>query len=460
MSDGVKEAGAGGAQPRTEHEREALRLLDVAVQATGGQHRAGQREMVLQVARALESRRHLLVQAGTGTGKSLAYLIPALQHAMTQEDPVVVATATLALQAQIMKRDAPRLVEALKDELPREPVVALVKGRSNYLCRHKVDGGYPGDEGEEALFTVADDGGMIGSATDGAAGPSSLLGKEVMYLRAWADQTETGDRDDLEVPVTDRAWRQVSVSAVDCLGASRCPQAEECFSERARADAADADVVVTNHAMLAISAFEGLAVLPAYSAVVVDEAHELQDRVTGAVTGQLSGSIVHGAATSLRRHTTVAVEDLIEAGAALDRAFTDTPSGLIAAGPDEVQEQALTGVLTAARQCLSDLGQDKDKEADADGGRQMARSRILEVLEVVERMLAARPEADFPEVLWATRPGHFEPGVGWQPGDETDPPQLYVAPLSVAGKLREGLFGKATTVLTSATLTVGSGERR
>ena len=202
MSDGVKEAGAVGAQPRTEHEREALRLLDVAVQATGGQHRAGQREMVLQVARALESRRHLLVQAGTGTGKSLAYLIPALQHAMTQEDPVVVATATLALQAQIMKRDAPRLVEALKDELPREPVVALVKGRSNYLCRHKVDGGYPGDEGEEALFTVADDGGMIGSAADGAAGPSSLLGKEVMYLRAWADQTETGDRDDLEVPVS------------------------------------------------------------------------------------------------------------------------------------------------------------------------------------------------------------------------------------------------------------------
>ena len=162
-------AGVGVVLAFARHEREALRLLDAAVQATGGQHRAGQREMVLQVARALESRRHLLVQAGTGTGKSLAYLIPALQHAMTQEDPVVVATATLALQAQIMKRDAPRLVEALKDELPREPVVALVKGRSNYLCRHKVDGGYPGDEGEEALFTVADDGGMIGSATDGAA---------------------------------------------------------------------------------------------------------------------------------------------------------------------------------------------------------------------------------------------------------------------------------------------------
>ena len=118
------------AAPRTDREREALALLESAVRATGGQHRAGQHRMVLEVARALESRRHLLVQAGTGTGKSLAYLIPALQHAMDQEDPVVVATATLALQAQIMRRDAPRLVEALRDELPREPVVALVKGLS------------------------------------------------------------------------------------------------------------------------------------------------------------------------------------------------------------------------------------------------------------------------------------------------------------------------------------------
>ncbi|PNL17654.1 DinG family ATP-dependent helicase YoaA [Micrococcus lylae] len=444
--------------PRTDREREALALLDAAVEATGGQHREGQREMVLQVARSLESRRHLLVQAGTGTGKSLAYLIPALQHAMEQEDPVVVATATLALQAQIMRRDAPRLIEALRDELPREPVVALVKGRSNYLCRHKVDGGYPGDEDAETLFTVADDGGMLSTEADDESGPTTSLGREVVYLRTWAEQTETGDRDDLEVPVTDRAWRQVSVSATDCLGASKCPVAEECFSERARANAADADVVVTNHAMLAISAFEGLAVLPEYSAVIVDEAHELQDRVTGAVTGQLSGSIVLGAATSLRRHGTVAVEDLVAAAASLDAAFTPCPSGLLATGLDDAQETALNAVLAAVRQCLSDLG--TGKETETDGGRQMARARALDVLEVTERMLAARPEADFPEVVWATRPGHFEPGVGWQPGNEEDPPQLYVAPLSVAGKLREGLFGAATTVLTSATLTVGTGERR
>ncbi|MDO5634648.1 MAG: ATP-dependent DNA helicase [Micrococcus sp.] len=448
-----------GAQPRTEREKEAVRLLDVAVTASGGQHRAGQHEMVVEVARSLESRRHLLVQAGTGTGKSLAYLIPALQHAMEQNDPVVVATATLALQAQIMRRDAPRLVEALREELPREPVVALVKGRSNYLCRHKIDGGYPGDEDAETLFTTADDGGVLSTAGDSAAGPSSPLGREVMALRAWAETTDTGDRDDLELPVTDRAWRQVSVSAIDCLGAQKCPVAEECFSERARAEAAEADVIVTNHAMLALSAFEGLAVLPEYSAVIVDEAHELQDRVTGAVTGVLSGSIVLGAATSLRRHAAVAVEDLVSAAAGLDVAFTAAPSGLLAQGVNEAQETALNALLSAARQCVSDLG-NGGKEAENDGARQMARSRIVDVLEVTERILAARPEADFPEVVWATRPGHFEPGVGWQPGNEEDPPQLFVAPLSVAGKLREGLFGRATTVMTSATLTVGHGERR
>jgi ATP-dependent DNA helicase DinG len=439
---------------RTEAERQALQWLDAAVEATGGQHRDGQRRMVVEVARSLESGTHLLVQAGTGTGKSLAYLVPALQHAVDAEAPVVVATATLALQAQIMRRDAPRLLEALQDELPREMTVALVKGRSNYLCRHKIDGGFPEEDGQ-ALFGLADDGEAM---VTGDAGPTSPLGREVKRLRDWAEETESGDRDDLEPGVSDRAWRQVSVSAVDCIGAQRCPMAAECFSERARADAAEADVVVTNHAMLAISAFEGLAVLPEFDAVIVDEAHELQDRVTGAVTGQLSGAIVQAAGSAARKHTAIAVEDLMQAGVGLDAAFAATPTGLIPRGPDEVQQNALRAVRDAARQGLSDTkgpgGAGGSAEA-ADGGRQMARSRLQEVLEVAERMLDAVPDADYPEVLWASRPGRFEPGTGWVPGDETAAPVLCVAPLSVAGRLREGLFGRATTVLTSATLTVG-----
>ena len=439
------------AEPRTDAEREALRLLDAVVGATGGQRREGQRRMVVEVARSLETGQHLLVQAGTGTGKSLAYLVPALQHALDAEHPVVVATATLALQSQIMRRDAPRLLEALAGQLPRPMNVALVKGRSNYLCKHKLEGGFPEEDGQ-ALFGLADDGEML-AGSDG--NPTSPLGREVLRLREWAEDTETGDRDDLDPGVSDRAWRQVSVSAVDCLGAQKCPMAAECFSERARSEAGEADVVVTNHAMLAISAFEGLAVLPEFDAVVVDEAHELQDRVTGAITGQLSGAIVQAAASSARKHTAIAVEPLVQAGVGLDAAFTATPTGLIPRGPDEVQLSALGAVRDAARQGLSDSKPSGGADSSADGGRQMARSRLQEVLEVAERMLEAVPETHHPEVLWASRPGHFEPGTGWVPGDETAPPVLYVAPLSVAGKLREGLFGQATTVMTSATLAIG-----
>ncbi|MGM7670164.1 ATP-dependent DNA helicase [Microbacterium sp. A93] len=452
MTQTVQDTGSQeAAEPRSDAEREALRLLDAVVEATGGQRREGQRRMVVEVARSLETGRHLLVQAGTGTGKSLAYLVPALQHALEAERPVVVATATLALQSQIMRRDAPRLLEALADELPRPMDVALVKGRSNYVCRHKLDGGFPEEEGQ-TLFGLADDGEMV-AGSDG--NPTSPLGREVLRLREWAEDTETGDRDDLDPGVTDRAWRQVSVSAVDCLGAQKCPMAAECFSERARSEAGEADVVVTNHAMLAISAFEGLAVLPEFDAVVVDEAHELQDRVTGAVTGQLSGAIVQAAASSARKHTAVAVEPLMQAGVGLDAAFTATPTGLIPRGPDEVQLSALSAVRDAARQALSDSKPSGGSDSSADGGRQMARSRLQEVLEVAERMLETVPETSHPEVLWASRPGHFEPGAGWIPGDETAPPVLYVAPLSVAGKLREGLFGQATTVMTSATLAIG-----
>ena len=452
MTQTVEDAGVQQtAEPRTDAEREALRLLDAVVEATGGQRREGQRRMVVEVARSLETGQHLLVQAGTGTGKSLAYLVPALQHAVEAEHPVVVATATLALQSQIMRRDAPKLLETLAGQLPRPMNVALVKGRSNYLCKHKLEGGFPEEDGQ-ALFGLADDGEML-AGSDG--NPTSPLGREVLRLREWAEDTETGDRDDLDPGVSDRAWRQVSVSAVDCLGAQKCPMAAECFSERARSEAGEADVVVTNHAMLAISAFEGLAVLPEFDAVVVDEAHELQDRVTGAVTGQLSGAIVQAAASSARKHTAIAVEPLVQAGVGLDAAFTATPTGLIPRGPDEVQLSALAAVRDAARQGLSDSKPSGGADSSADGGRQMARSRLQEVLEVAERMLEAVPETNHPEVLWASRPGHFEPGTGWVPGDEAAPPVLYVAPLSVAGKLREGLFGQATTVMTSATLAIG-----
>lgn len=285
----------------------ALELLDTVVERSGGQKRDGQRTMAAHVARSLDAEKHLLVQAGTGTGKSLGYLVPAIVAAQHSEKPIIVATATLALQTQIVNRDIPRLLEALGDQPEHETDVAILKGRNNYACLHKVEGGYPEDDGE-TLFEM-----------DAATGATGKLGEEILRLRSWVQTTDTGDRDELLPGVSDRAWRQVAVTASECLG-RKCPLIEECFSENARTQAADADIVITNHALLAINAFEGVNVLPEHEIVIIDEAHELADRVTGAVTGGLSPLMVSKVARSVRKHTTADHKALEQAALKLDDA--------------------------------------------------------------------------------------------------------------------------------------------
>ncbi|MHA7294629.1 ATP-dependent DNA helicase [Arthrobacter sp. HLT1-21] len=424
-----------------------LELLDAAVDAMGGENRVGQHEMTRRVAEALTSGDHLLVQAGTGTGKSLAYLIPLISHALTHEKPAIVSTATLALQAQIVGRDVPRLLKALKGKLPRPVDVVLLKGRGNYVCKHKTGGGFPEEGAPEALFSMGED----TAAPHPAAGPATPLGREVVRLREWAETTDTGDRDELTPGVSEQAWRQVSVTSMECLGAQKCPVAAECFSERARAKAGDADIVITNHAMLAISAFEGLAVLPEYDVVVIDEAHELHDRVTGAVSGQLSTGMISAAASAARRHLSVSAEPLDSANRFFESTVEGVPSGLMASGLDEEQESAVTQVREACRAVLSDAK--GDGPTPADGGRQLAKSHVLAVFELCERLLTATPAG---EVLWASRPSTFSPGTGYSQPDDAAPATINIAPLSVAGKLREGLFADHTVVLTSATLAIGS----
>ncbi|MCA4134655.1 ATP-dependent DNA helicase [Arthrobacter sp. M4] len=429
----------------------ALDLLDKAVEGMGGQSRTGQHEMTRQVVRAIESGNHLLVQAGTGTGKSLAYLIPLIAHSLNSNKPALVSTATLALQTQIVGRDLPRLLKTINPSLDRPIDVALVKGRANYVCLHKLDGGFPSEEPSEGqLFSLGEDTSVPHLAA-AMGGPSSQLGKEVLRLREWAKTSPTGDRDELMPGVTDRAWRQVSVTAMECLGAQKCPVAEECFSERARQHAAEADVVVTNHAMLAVSAFEGLAVLPEYDVVVVDEAHELQDRVTGAVSGQLSVAMVHAAASSMRKRTAITVDALNAAAAALELALTAVPSGLQPNGLNEEQLDAVDQLREACRAALSDSKGDSSNAAD--GGRQLARSRTMLILELCERLLAARENR---EVVWFSRTGSFDPQQGYSQPDDAAPALVNIAPLSVAGKLRDGLFDGHTVILTSATLAIGS----
>lgn len=417
-------------------------LADV-VDELGGQTRPGQQEMAAAVANAFDTGTHLLVQAGTGTGKSLAYLVPAIDYALSCDSPVVIATATLALQGQIINRDLPRLLETLGTSLPRTVDVALLKGRANYICKHKLNGAAPEPE-EDSLL----------ASTDVTGQPLSQLGEEVLRLRSWAGETATGDRDDLKPGVTDEAWRQVSVSARECIGASKCPFADECFSELAREAAGKADIVVTNHAMLAIAAFEDLNIMPETEAIVIDEAHELTDRVTSAVTTQLSGPMIRTVAKQARQEASVVASDLTDAAAGLEAAFTTAPTGWFAQGLNEQQLTALEMVRDETRQMMSDLKESGSKDTE-ESDRQLVKNRLNEILETAELLISAGTQPKGDTVVWATRPSHFEPGQGWIEADPHSAPLLYAAPLSIAGKFRDKLLNESTTILTSATLAIG-----
>lgn len=395
-------------------------LLDAAVRGVGGSTREGQRDMAYAVQRAIVDRRHLLVQAGTGTGKSLAYLVPAISHAVESGTPAVVATATLALQSQIIDRDLPVLAAALAPVLGRTPTFALVKGRANYVCLHKLEGGFP-DDPEEGLIAV--------EAVDKAA---SRLGKEVVRVRQWAQATERGDRDHLVPGVSDRAWRQVSVSAHECLG-QRCPLVSECFVERARAAAREVDVIVTNHAFMAIDAFEGRQMLPAHDVLVIDEGHELVDRVTSTITDELSGGMVRAAVRKVGRQAE-AGDALESAGEVLGSTLDALPEGRARGIPDSLA-QALALVRDAARGLQSEL---KGSGDEPDGARQVARAAVDELFENAARVIEERDL----DVVWVSR----DPRRG---------SVLRVAPLSVALLVRDQVFHERTVVLTSATLELG-----
>lgn len=411
-------------------------LLATAVAALGGSERSGQQEMADAVARAFATDEHLVVQAGTGTGKSLAYLVPAIVHALDDDSPVVVSTATIALQRQLVDRDLPRLIDALADALPRRPQFALLKGRRNYLCLNKIHNGGAAD---------GDD--VDGRPQEELFNPMavSALGRDVQRLTEWASTTESGDRDDLKPGVPDRSWSQVSVSARECLGVARCPFGTECFSERARGLAGRADVVVTNHALLAIDAVAESAVLPEHALLVVDEAHELVDRVTSVATAELTSAALGVASRRISRLVSPELVQRLDATTAnFAAAIHDGTPGRI----DRLDEDlatyltALRDVATAARSAI-----DTTNDAKAAAARAEAVAALSEISETASRVLASFGPAipDRTDVVWL----EHEENRG------APRPVLRVAPLSVAGLLRQRVFSRSTVVLTSATLTIG-----
>ncbi|QLQ17264.1 MAG: ATP-dependent DNA helicase [Micropruina sp.] len=388
--------------------------------------------MVAAVAEALPGGEHLLIQAGTGTGKSLGYLAPAFAHLVQHPgERIVVATATLALQAQLAGKDIPTVAAACQEVTGQQVSYAVLKGRTNYACLHRVRDGL-GQDQETLLGGSELAEAMRQTATDAA----SKVGAEVVALREWAeaeaDRGGAADRDDAPSHGA-QAWAQVSVPVRECLGAQNCPYGSECFVEKSRERARVSQLVVTNHALLAIDAMHGGTALPEHDAVIIDEAHELVSRVTGAASHELSPQQVERVAKRCLPwlEDELALE-FLESGDALRAALDEAPLARVE-DPEAPAVAAFRLVRDVARRVVSALG---GGEEDTD--RKQAAAAAKEVFDVAEQLAGLSPT----DVVWVGERERFGR-------------QAYQAPLSVSELMRDHIFAETPAVLTSATLKIG-----
>ena len=435
---GVQDRGTGGA------------IAKALARAAGGlpnhEDRPEQLAMAEAVGQAIERHRHLVVQAGTGTGKSLAYLVPALALGAR----VVVSTATKALQDQLAGRDLPQLSRSLGVRF----TFAVLKGRSNYVCLQRVAELTSGDPGAEQMQL-----GEGGSRSQAGVGP---LGREVLRLAAWASGPKkatadkkgsagllvSGDRAELAWEPSEAAWAQVSTGWRECPGAAQCPSGGECFAEAARRRAGEADVVVVNTHLYATSlSIKEAELLPPHDLVVFDEAHELEDIVSAAFGFDLSQARL----VALARSARALVADASVAG--------DVEDGATLLG----------GVLRPHR----DLALVRPIDDDVAGALGLVRERASRLLEELRKAGRASDGAPEPRRLRAQKAvSHLiddvseilelpDSHIAWVEGPE-HAPVLRVAPIDVGGALTERLWkgeGAPTAVLASATIPPRLGER-
>ncbi|HKH04489.1 MAG TPA: ATP-dependent DNA helicase [Acidimicrobiales bacterium] len=427
----------------------------------GGEAREGQAAMADRVAEAISTGNHLVVRAGTGTGKTLAYLVPAVLSGKR----VVIATATKALQDQLASKDLPFLEEHLGQDF----TWAILKGRSNYVCVQRLaemdrtgsparaaaaapggsaDGGAT-DAGSGGVASA--DGGPVDASADG--GPAAQLALDGLASRAdprelrtilkWAATTKSGDRSEMPEEPDETTWAAVSTSARDCPGARRCPRGGQCFAEMARDRAAEADVVVVNLHLYGLDLATDNAVLPEHDVVVIDEAHVVEDTIS-ATSGVEIGP---GRFTHLSR---LLRGILAEAGATVT-GVADA-AGVLTSAIGPRRDQRLTAPLpvpvadaiqlarsrcTAALEALRHIPDDASDDATARAVRaRQAATALADELEAVSHPTDA-------QVLWVTGPEHA--------------PALRLAPIDVAALLDARLWSQRGAVLTSATLPPGIG---
>jgi len=414
-------------------------LAAVVAAKPGGETRPGQEAMCAAVDAALASGEHLLVEAPTGVGKSLAYLAPAVAHTRAggSDARVVVVTATKALQEQLMRDDLPSLASGLSGRPLR---FAMLKGRSNYLCRAKLD--VTAVDGVEARFDFGDEG------VTGAL-------EAVQRLAEWAEKTETGDRADAPGAVSDAVWSQVSVDPGECPGAAACHAGDACFAEAARERAAAAEIVVVNSHLYAAHLASGGNVLPPHTAVVFDEAHTLEDTLAGAFGVRLTPFRVRraaararaaGAEGDLTRRLDRAADALESAlGLPAEATRVDLGGGDTGGGDRELSS-ALSTVATLAREVHTTLRKSELGLVGGSGGAggDVARAKAAQASRLLDGL------ADDVSLLLDPPPD----SVAWVESNRGRP-ELHQATVDVGPTLAARLYPDVTVIATSATLATG-----
>jgi len=398
--------------------RSVAALAKLAEAVPGGERRAPQEVMATEVADAISKQRHLLVQAGTGTGKSWAYLVPAILAGQR----TVVATATKALQDQLAGKDLP----FLQEHLDRPFEFAVLKGRSNYVCVQRI--AEISGAGQLALDGLAD-----------RASPS-----ELSALKLWAATTPTGDRAELSAEPSPQAWAAVSVSAQECPGARKCPSGDACFAEAARRKAGEADVTVVNLHLLGLDLATDGAILPDHDLVVVDEAHQLEDIVSDTCGFELSAGRFQNLARSVRAilDDPTTVDEVESSATTLTTALSEHVGRRLRGEPHPDIQDALATIRARLDRTATALRKIPDGSSDDVKTRKERAVQLTGHLQADVSLAGSVPEGS----------------VAWVEGPDSNP-RLRVAPLDVSELLRASLWDAGPVVLTSATLPPGMSER-
>jgi len=411
--------------PKSSSRRTLSDALEIATAALpAAEARPGQRQMATAVEEAIAEGRHLVVQAGTGTGKTIAYLVPA----MLAGKRTVVATATKALQDQLAKKDLPFLVETLSDYLGHEVSWAVLKGRRNYVCRQRI----AEVKGQVVGKSKRDDSPTLLDLDDFSA----TNRREIDRIVTWAATTPTGDFADLDFNPSERATLAVSVGSEECPGANRCPFGGSCFAEMARARAAEAEIIVVNTHLYGNHIASDGALLPEHDIVIVDEAHGLEDIMSDTVgisIGEGSFTYFAGAVRRILDDPKLNRE-ITDVGLMLDEVLTPNLGNRLSAPlPANVAEVLATGRRVVGN-TLDGLRRIETKDDDSNQRKLRAQTLATRLADTLDAAL--------------TIDSTFVPFVTGR----ADRPKLDIAPLDVAPILREGVWTKHPAILTSATI--------